>query len=186
MTRRVLGLAALLVVATACDVLFPEVPEPNLSGVGPSATEAAIEINYPLDSGPLPVSYLDLALAWNEAVGEGAIPALPTTAPADVVTADSDQSGVLIEAATDNGQVNVAQLFIQKGSRDEDAAVVDRAINAFITSVSGEDGPLDATRAALGLGENPFVITEGEAVIGGVRLWLAANEDALLIGAIGQ
>ena len=57
---------------------------------------------------------------------------------------------------------------------------------AFIQAVTGEDGPIDSTRMALGIGDNPFFVSEGEAVLGGVRLWLAANEDALLLGAISM
>ena len=185
--RRAAAFVAVLLTLTACDVLFPEVPEPNLSGVGPSASEAAIEINYPQDSRPLPVSYLVLARDWNATVEDsGVVALLPTAAPDGVVTASNDLSGVLLDVDTANGQVNVAQLFIQKGSRDADTAVVDLAIDAFIASVTGEDGPLDATRAELGIGANAFVIAEGEAVLGEVLLWFAANEDALLLGAIGR
>lgn len=185
--RRSAWLVAVLLVASSCDVLFPDVPEPNLSGVGPAATEAAVEINYPRDLAPLPVSYFDLARAWNGLIQDmDVLPSLPTDAVEGVVTASNDLSGVVFDLDTANGQVNVAQLFIQKGSRDSDLVVVDRAIEAFIKTVSGEDGPLDATLASLGMGENRFVLTEGEAVLGEVRLWFAANEDALLLGAIGE
>lgn len=187
MRRPAVLLAVLLLAVTSCDVLFPEVPEPNLSGVGPSASEAAVEIDYPEDSPPLALSYLELARRWNELIEDTELlPQLPTSATDGVVTASNDVSGVLLDVDTAGGQVNVAQLFIQKGSRDEDVAVARGAIDVFIQSVSGEDGPLDATRAALGLGENPFVVLEGDAVLSGVRLWLAANEDALLLGAIGE
>lgn len=187
MRLRAALLTALLVGLSACDVLFPDVPEPNLSGVGPSASEAAVEINYPDDSAPLAVSYFDLARSWNDLTEPvGLLPTLPTSAEEGVVTVANDTSGVTFDVDTTNGQVNIAQMFIQKGSRDDDVAVVDAAIDAFLKSVTAEDGPLDATRAELNIGENAFVVAEGEAVLGGVRLWFAANEDALLLGAIGQ
>ena len=88
--------------------------------------------------------------------------------------------------ARDRDEVSVAQLFIQKGSRDEDSAVVDLAILAFIQAATLEDGPIDSTRMALGIGDNPFVINEGAAVLGGVQLWVASNEDSLLLGAVGR
>jgi len=187
MKLRAMLLAAALLALSACDVLFPEVPEPNLSGVGPSATEAAVEVNSPDESPPLAVSYFSLARSWNELIEPAVVlPTLPTSAVDGVVTAANDTSGLTFDVDTASGQVNVAQIFIQKGSRDEDVAVVDIAIDAFLKSVTGEDGPLDATRAELGIGENVFSVTEGEAVLGGVRLWFAANEDALLLGAIGE
>ncbi len=180
-------LAAALFSLAACDVLFPEVPEPNLSGVGPSASEAAVEINYPDDAVPLAVSYFDLARRWNELTAPVAVlPTLPTSAMEGVVTAANDTSGVTLDIDVANGQINVAQLFVQKGSRDEDVVAVDAAIDAFLQSVSGEDGPLDATRAELGIAENMFSVREGEAILGGVVFWFAANEDAVLLGAIGR
>lgn len=187
MTLRLSLLTVALLALSGCDVLFPQVPEPNLSGVGPSATEAAVEINYPENSQPLSVSYFELARAWNALIEPATVlPTLSTAAVDGVVTAANETSGVTFDVDTVNGQVNVAQIFIQKGSRDEDAAVVDAAIDAFLKSVTGEDGPLDSTRAALGIGDNVFTITEGEAMLGSVRLWFAANEDALLLGATGQ
>lgn len=187
MKLRVTLLAATLFGLAACDVLFPNVPEPNLSGVGPSASEAAVEINYPEDSDPLAVSYFELARSWNELTGPvGVLPTLSTSAVEGVTTAANDTSGVTLDVDVVNGQVNVAQMFVQKGSRDEDVAIVIAAIEAFLQAVSGEDGPLDSTRAELNIADNVFRVVEGEAVLGGVQLWFAANEDALLLGAIGR
>ena len=187
MRARAVVLVVALLALSGCDVLFPDVPEPNLTGLGPRATEAAVEINYPVDAPALPARYADLAATWNGLVEtDGRIGLLPTDPSEELVVAESDLSGVLLDVARDRDDVSVAQLFIQKGSRDEDSAVVDLAILAFIQAATLEDGPIDSTRMALGIGDNPFVINEGAAVLGGVQLWVASNEDSLLLGAVGR
>lgn len=176
-----------MTVLSACGLATDDLGQEtgDLTGPGPHATGAAVRIVYPETSPALGVSYVDLAARWDAAAAEvdGAVPLRLANGTA---VAESDGSGVALDVIITDGEVDVAQLSVTDGAGDEDDAANRAAVEAFIGAVG-----LDPATAMAGLGVPPGPVhvddQDVEAVFegDGTVILYAANEDTVLVGAIG-
>ena len=179
----VAGLLALLAI-TACG--GAEDATGDLTAVGPHATAASTRIVYADDAPPLGIGYEAFRAGWDELARrvEG-IAELREVSRADgevSYVAETESSGIALDLVVEGGLIQVAQLALVDGVGDEDDPHVYAAIEGFLDLVGAG---FDADR--LGVGDLDPLFSEREMTAEGVgvTVYLASNEDSILVGAVG-
>lgn len=177
------GLALALILASCSST---QEPSANLTGVGPHATEASTRIVYAEDASPLGVPLAAFAEGWSRlAIEVAGLGELVEASSADgLVTylAESPASGVSLDIVAREDVIQVAQLTAIDGVGDSDEPEVRAAIDGFLALIGAgfDGGGLDLVD-----GQPLFAEREVDASIPTMAVYLASNEDSILVGAIG-
>ncbi len=158
----------------------------DLTAVGPHATAASTRIVYADDASPLGVGYESFEAGWvamaRSIDGLGELRETGRTEEAVSFVADTASSGIALDLVVEGGVIQVAQLTLVDGVGDEDEPHVYAAIEGFLDLVEVDFG---AERLGLTETEPLFLEREMTATGAGVTVYLASNEDSILVGAIG-
>lgn len=181
MITRSVGLLVAMLALAACGTA----EDPDLTAVGAHATAASARIVYPESAPPLGVVYETFAAGWADLAEtvDGVTELRESSRDGDRITyvADTDASGVALDVVVVDATIEVAQLTLVDAVGDEDEPHLVAAVAGFLDLIGmtldaatllPPDEPLFA--------EREFATTEST-----VALYLASNEDSILVGAIG-